>query len=111
MKIGFIGVGHMGGPMCRNVIKNSGFEVSVHDMSAEAIKACVEVGGKPATSIADAVSDADVIMTSLPMPTDVEAVALGPGGIGESAKAGAIYIDQPVRWGVPPGRGTSLPRA
>ena len=50
-------------------------------------------------------------MTSLPMPTDVEAVALGPGGIGESAKAGAIYIDQPVRWGVPPGRGTSLPRA
>ncbi len=93
MKIGFIGVGHMGGPMCRNIIRKSGFEVTVFDLSKDAVAACVEVGGKPATTMADAIAGMDVIMTSLPMPKDVEAVALGPGGIAEHAKSGAIYAD------------------
>lgn len=93
MKIGFIGVGHMGGPMCRNIIKKSGFEVTVFDLSKDAVATCVEVGGIPAGSMADAIAGMDVIMTSLPMPKDVEAVALGPGGIAEHAKSGAIYAD------------------
>lgn len=93
MKIGFIGVGHMGGPMCRNIIKKSGFDVTVFDLNKEAVAACVEVGGKVAATMADAISGMDVIMTSLPMPKDVEAVALGPGGIAEHARSGAIYAD------------------
>lgn len=93
MKIGFIGVGNIGGPMCRNVIKKSGAEVSVFDLSEAAVQGCVDVGGKAASSIADAVRDADVILSSLPHPRDVEAVGLGSGGIGANAKSGAVYFD------------------
>lgn len=93
MKVGFIGVGNMGGPMCRNIIKNSGHEILVHDRDAAAIQRCEEVGGTGVGSIAEAVAGSDVVFTSLPMPRDVEAVALGEGGIGESARQGTVYID------------------
>ena len=92
MKVGFIGLGHMGGPMCRNIIKG-GHEVLVHDLSEAAVQACVEVGGKPGGSVAKVAGAVEVMMTSLPMPKDVEAVALGPGGIIENAKPGTIYVD------------------
>ena len=92
MKVGFIGVGHMGGPMCRNIIKG-GHDVLVHDLAEASVKACVEVGGIAAGSIAEAASQVEVVMTSLPMPKDVEAVALGPSGIGENARPGTIYVD------------------
>jgi 3-hydroxyisobutyrate dehydrogenase-like beta-hydroxyacid dehydrogenase len=92
MKVGFIGLGHMGGPMCRNIIKG-GHEVVVHDLSEAAVQACVDVGGTAGGSIANVAGRSEVVMTSLPMPGDVEAVTLGPGGIGENAKAGTIYID------------------
>ncbi len=92
MKVGFIGLGHMGGPMCRNIIKG-GHEVLVHDLSEAAIQACVDVGGTAGGSVANVAGQVEVVMTSLPMPKDVEAVALGPGGIGENANAGTIYVD------------------
>ncbi len=92
MKVGFVGLGHMGGPMCRNIIKG-GHEVIVHDLVADAVKRCVDLGAAAGGSIAGVASRVDVMMTSLPMPKDVEAVALGPGGIGENAKAGTIYVD------------------
>ncbi len=93
MKIGFIGAGNIGGPMCRNVIKKCDAEVIVFDLRAEAVKRCTEVGGKAAGSIAEAVKDADVILTSLPHPRDVEAVGLGADGIGANARKGAVYFD------------------
>lgn len=92
MVIGYIGLGNMGGPMCRNIIKG-GNDVVVFDLNPAAVQACVEVGGKAGGSLAETIAQADVIVTSLPMPTDVEAVALGPGGILENAKEGAIYVD------------------
>ena len=92
MKVGFIGLGHMGGPMCRNIIKG-GHEVRVHDLSGDAVQTCVSVGGIAAGSVAGAVSGSEVVMTSLPMPSDVEAVALGPDGILANAVAGTIYVD------------------
>ena len=92
MKVGFIGLGHMGGPMCRNIIKG-GHEVRVHDLSDAAVQTCLAVGGIAAGSVAGAVSGSEVVMTSLPMPKDVEAVALGPDGILENAVAGTIYVD------------------
>ncbi|MBC8241646.1 MAG: NAD(P)-dependent oxidoreductase [Alphaproteobacteria bacterium] len=92
MKVGFIGLGHMGGPMCRNIIKG-GHEVIVHDLVADAVQGCVDLGATAGGSIANVASQVEVVMTSLPMPKDVEAVALGPGGIGENAKPGTIYVD------------------
>lgn len=93
MKVGFIGVGHMGGPMCRNIIKNSGNEVIVFDLSPEAIKACTDLGATAGRSVKEIAAEVDVIMTSLPMPKDVERVALGPDGIAEGAKQGLVYFD------------------
>ena len=92
MKVGFIGVGHMGGPMCRNIIKG-GHDVVVFDLNAAAVKACTDLGAAPGSSVKDVASRVEVVMTSLPMPADVERVALGPGGIAEGAKQGTIYVD------------------
>ncbi|MEA2790681.1 MAG: binding domain of 6-phosphogluconate dehydrogenase, partial [Acetobacteraceae bacterium] len=44
MKVGFIGVGNMGGPMCRNIIRNTNHEVMVFDLSPDALKACTDLG-------------------------------------------------------------------
>ena len=93
MKVGFIGVGNMGGPMCRNIAKRSNHQVAVFDLNAAAVKACVDVGATAATSIADVAKGAAVVMTSLPMPRDVEKVALGDGGVLASLSKGQTYID------------------
>lgn len=93
MKVGFIGVGSMGGPMCRNIVRKSNQEIAVFDLNAAAMKACTDLGAKPTGSIAELAAGAEVIMTSLPMPKDVEAVALGPGGIAEHARPGTVYFD------------------
>ena len=91
MKVGFVGVGNMGGPMCRNIIKNTNHDVTVFDLSEPAMAACA--GAKPARSLAELAGQSDVVFTSLPMPKDVEAVAIGPGGIADSARHGTAYID------------------
>ena len=98
MKVGFIGVGNMGGPMCRNIIKNSGHEILVHDRDEAAVQRCVEAGGTGVGSIAEAAAESDVVFTSLPMPRDVEAVALGEGGSGRPpARAPSISTSAPTR--------------
>ena len=53
MKVGFIGVGNMGGPMCRNIIRNTNHEVVVFDLNPDAVKACTDLGASAATSVAD----------------------------------------------------------
>jgi 3-hydroxyisobutyrate dehydrogenase-like beta-hydroxyacid dehydrogenase len=93
MKVGFIGVGNMGGPMCRNIVKRSNHQVTVFDLNAAAVKTCTDLGATAARSIAEATKGADVVMTSLPMPKDVEAVTLGDGGILSSIAKGQTYID------------------
>ena len=45
MKVGFIGVGNMGGPMCRNIIKRSNHQVTVFDLNPAAVKTCTDLGG------------------------------------------------------------------
>ena len=93
MKVGFIGVGNMGGPMCRNIIKNTNHEVAVFDLSPAALAACTELGASAASSVADVAARSEVVITSLPIPRIVEDVALGAGGIAENAKPGSVYID------------------
>ena len=93
MKVGFIGVGNMGGPMCRNIVKRSNHQVTVFDLNAAAVKTCTDLGATAAKSIADVTKGADVVMTSLPMPKDVEAVTLGDSGILANIGKGQTYID------------------
>ena len=93
MKVGFIGVGNMGGPMCRNIVKRSNHQVTVFDLNAAAVKTCTDLGATAAKSIAEVTKGADVVMTSLPMPRDVEAVTLGDNGILATITRGQTYID------------------
>jgi len=93
MKIGFIGVGNMGGPMCRNIIKKTNHTVTVFDLNPDSVKTCTDLGATAGKSVAEVAAGSEVIMTSLPMPKDVEAVALGAGGILENAKPGTVYFD------------------
>jgi 3-hydroxyisobutyrate dehydrogenase-like beta-hydroxyacid dehydrogenase len=93
MKIGFIGVGNMGGPMCRNIIRNTNHEVIVFDLSPDAVKACTDLGASAGLSVADIAARCDVVITSLPVPKVVEDVTLGAGGIAASAKPGTVFID------------------
>jgi len=64
-KIGFIGIGNMGGPMARN-LKAAGHSVTAFDLSAESLKALAVDGVASADSIAEAVKDADIVFTMLP---------------------------------------------
>jgi 3-hydroxyisobutyrate dehydrogenase len=93
MKVGYIGVGNMGGPMCRNLIKRSNHSVTVFDLNPEAVKTCTDLGASAAKSVAEVTRGADIVMTSLPMPRDVEAVTLGDNGILANASKGQTYID------------------
>ena len=91
MTVGFVGLGRMGGHMCRHLI--AGHDVVVFDVSADAVRTCVEAGATSVASVADVARAADVLFTSLPMPADVETVALGPGGIRAGARPGTVYFD------------------
>jgi 3-hydroxyisobutyrate dehydrogenase-like beta-hydroxyacid dehydrogenase len=93
MKVGFIGVGNMGGPMCRNIIRNTNHEVVVFDLNPAAIKACTDLGASAGASTAQIASTCDVVFTSLPMPRNVEDVTLGADGIAAHARPGTVYID------------------
>jgi 3-hydroxyisobutyrate dehydrogenase-like beta-hydroxyacid dehydrogenase len=93
MRVGFIGVGNMGGPMCRNIIRNTNHEVVVFDISAAALSECTSLGATAADSVADLAVRCDVVITSLPVPRIVEEVALGSGGIADSARPGTVFID------------------
>jgi 3-hydroxyisobutyrate dehydrogenase len=92
MRVGFIGLGNMGGPMALNITR-AGHEVMVFDIRREAATSHLEAGAKWAESPREAASYSEIVMTSLPGPRDVEAVALGESGIGQGAQRGSIYID------------------
>jgi 3-hydroxyisobutyrate dehydrogenase-like beta-hydroxyacid dehydrogenase len=93
MKVGFIGVGNMGGPMCRNIIRNTNHQVVVFDLNPEAVKACTNLGASAGASVAEIAGGCDVVITSLPLPAVVEEVALGPDGIAANARPGTTFID------------------
>ena len=91
-KIAFIGLGIMGSPMAGHLAK-AGHHVVGYNRSPERTKALVEAGGTAADSIAEAVADAEVIAIMVPDSPDVELVVAGPGGVFDSAPAGALIID------------------
>ena len=93
MLYGFIGVGHMGGCLARNLIR-AGKEVLVCDLDPEAIRAALEAGttGRAATDVKQ-LAVADVVFTSLPLPRDLREVMLGEDGLLAAMKPGSSYID------------------
>jgi 3-hydroxyisobutyrate dehydrogenase-like beta-hydroxyacid dehydrogenase len=92
MRIGFIGLGNMGGPMALNLIK-AGHALVVHDTRPEAAAPHRARGAEWAKSPRLASEGVEVIFTCLPGPPQVEAVALGDDGIIQGAAAGLIYVD------------------
>ncbi|MCL6640339.1 MAG: 2-hydroxy-3-oxopropionate reductase [Candidatus Rokubacteria bacterium] len=90
--VGFIGLGIMGRPMARNLIK-AGYPLVVHNRSRAAVDELAAAGAKPAGSPREVAGQCDVLITMLPNSPDVEAVALGPDGIIEGARRGLIFAD------------------
>jgi 2-hydroxy-3-oxopropionate reductase len=90
--VAFVGLGVMGKPMASNILAG-GFELITYSRRPESADDLVTSGARRATSVRDAVSGADVVITMLPDTPDVESVALGQDGIFAHAPAGAIYVD------------------
>jgi 2-hydroxy-3-oxopropionate reductase len=92
MKIGFIGLGIMGKPMSKNLIK-AGYKLVVYDIVKEAVKDVVSAGAEEGISPEDVASRCDIIITMLPNSPHVKTVALGKDGIIDGAKKGALVVD------------------
>jgi 2-hydroxy-3-oxopropionate reductase len=90
--IGFIGLGIMGRPMARNLLK-AGYSLVVHSRSRGPVDEIVKAGATAAASPKDVAAKSEVLITMLPNSPEVEQVALGPGGIIEGARRGLIFAD------------------
>ena len=91
-RIGFIGLGIMGKPMARNLLK-AGFPLVVHNRSRAKVDELIKEGAAGASSPREVASNADVVIAMLPNSPDVELVALGPDGIKDGARRGQLFID------------------
>ncbi|WP_249358636.1 NAD(P)-binding domain-containing protein, partial [Citrobacter sp. wls757] len=92
MKVGFIGLGIMGKPMSKNLLK-AGYSLVVADRNPESIAEVIAAGAETAATAKDIAEQCDVIITMLPNSPHVKEVALGEGGIIEGAKPGTVLID------------------
>jgi len=91
-RIGFIGLGTMGKPMARNLMK-AGYVLAVHNRSRGAIDELASEGAVPADSPLEVARASDVVITMLPDSPDVEQVVLGPNGLLQGAASGLVVID------------------
>ena len=92
MTIGFIGLGIMGKPMAKNLLK-AGYELVVYDTKEEVIQELVECGAKGACCNKELAAQSDVIITMVPNSPHVRAAILGKDGVIEGAKPGTVLID------------------
>ena len=92
-RLGFIGLGVMGGRMCRNLAQKSGLPVVAYDLDPSRAAALAPAGVEAAASIAEVVARADVIFLCVPGEPQVRAVCLGAGGVVEHARAGQTVVD------------------
>ena len=123
-KLGFIGVGNMGGPMSGHLLKK-GYELVVYDTSEAAVARVVAQGAKRVSSAKQVADEAETVLLCLPTPAIVESVALGAGGVLEGSKVKTVvdlstigprtavavaaglakrniaYVDSPISGGVP----------
>ena len=90
--LGFIGLGIMGRPMAKNLLKG-GYPLVVHSRSKGPVDDLTAAGARSAPSPKAVTEQVDLLITMLPNSPDVELVALGPQGILEGAHSGLIYVD------------------
>ena len=91
-KVGFIGLGNLGTPMAQN-IQRAGFPMAVYDAREGATRALLEGGARLAASPGEVAAVSDVIMSSVPGPTEVEEITLGRDGILSGLNPGDVYVD------------------
>ena len=91
MKIGLIGLGIMGRPMAKNMLK-AGYALMVNDLNREAVEDVVSCGAVAATN-QEIGESCDVVMTMLPNSPHVKAVMLGEDGVAAHMKSGQVFID------------------
>lgn len=91
-RIGFIGLGRMGRGMASN-LQRKGFQLTVFDLQAEPMRALEDLGAKPAASVAELSRAADVVITMLPGPPEVEATILGAEGVLANAPSSLLVMD------------------
>ena len=92
MKVGFIGLGAMGRPMALHLLE-AGHELSVYARRTEAAQPLVEAGARRLATPAEVAAASEVVFTMVTTGADVEAVALGEGGIIHGARAGTVLVD------------------
>jgi 2-hydroxy-3-oxopropionate reductase len=90
--IGFIGLGIMGKPMARNLLK-AGYALVVYDVAPSPVAELTGAGAEAGRSSADTASRTEMVITMLPDGPDVEKAVLGPGGVLEGARPGALVVD------------------
>ena len=91
-QIGFIGLGIMGRPMARNLLK-AGYSLIAYDLRQSPLTELREAGATPAASCRDAAAQSDTIITMLPDGPDVEVAILGPAGVLDGARKGSLIVD------------------
>ena len=91
-KIGFIGLGIMGKPMAKNLLK-AGYELTIYDINSAAVDEVVSAGAKRGENNADVAKSSDVVITMVPNSPHVKVAVLGEHGVMEGAKPGMILID------------------
>jgi 2-hydroxy-3-oxopropionate reductase len=92
VKIGFIGLGVMGNPMAKNLLK-AGHQLVVYDIVKEKVDDLVQAGAEPAENCRDAAGRGDIIILMLPDSPEVEVVMQGEEGVLVGARPGSIIID------------------
>ena len=92
LTVGYIGLGYMGKPMARNLLK-AGFPLTVHNRSQGAVRELVAEGATPADSPKALAERVDVVFSCLPGPADVEKVYLGENGVLAGARPGSVLVD------------------
>lgn len=92
MKIGFIGLGIMGKPMAKNLLK-AGYSLIVYDVVSASVDELVAAGAEKGTSCKDVASKSEIIITMLPNSPHVKSAVLGKDGVIEGIQAGTILID------------------
>lgn len=91
-RFGFIGLGIMGRPMCRNLIK-AGYPITVYNRTEDKMKEMIALGAVAAHSPREVAENSSIIITMLPDSPDVEKVIGGVGGVLETAHRGSVIID------------------
>ena len=92
MRVGFVGLGTMGAPMARNVLR-AGHELTVHNRTRRTEEPLAELGAARAATPAEAAANADVVITIVSDTPDVEAVLFGDEGIARAARSGTVVVD------------------